>query len=326
VVDFNDMILFPLIKNLRVKFGKDLVFVDEAQDLSRARQALIRKFLKPNVGRMVVVGDDRQAIYGFAGADNDALSNMIRSLRADEFPLSVTWRCPKEVVRVAQRLVPDIEAAPSAAEGSVSTVVGREDTADLIGSLTPGDAVLCRNMAPLIEVAFSLIRSGKPAKVEGRNIGDGLINLARRWKVKTIDAFLNRLEAYEAREVQKAMAKDNESKQAEVEDRCETMRVIARACIEQSQTTVDDMVAYINNLFADGADNAVICATYHRSKGREWPRVVLWEHSERCPSRAARQDWELRQEDNLAYVAITRSQGELIFVENTKVQTRRDAA
>ena len=326
VVDFNDMILFPLVKNLRVKFGKDLVFVDEAQDLSRARQALIRKFLKPHVGRMVVVGDDRQAIYGFAGADNDALPNMIGSLRADTFPLSVTWRCPHAVVAVAQRYVGDIEAAPSAADGSVSTVMGRESTQELIASLEPGHAVLCRNMAPLIEVAFALIRCGKPAKVEGRNIGDGLVGLAKRWKVKTIDAFLNRLEVYEAREVQKAMAKDNESKQAEIEDRCETMRVIARACIEASQTTVDDMVTYINNLFADGADNAIVCATYHRSKGREWPRVVLWEHSERCPSRAARQEWELRQEDNLAYVAITRSQGELIFVESTKVSTRRDAA
>lgn len=318
VVDFDDMILFPLVKNLRVKFGKDLVFVDEAQDLSRARQALIRKFLKPNIGRMVVVGDDRQAIYGFAGADNDALPNMIRSLRAESYPLSVTWRCPKAVVETAQQLVHDIEAAPSAAEGSVETVSGMGPTKELLATLVPGDAVLCRNMAPLVEVAFSLIREGKPAKVEGRNIGDGLVNLVKRWKVKTIDAFLNRLETYQAREVQKAMAKDNEVKQAEIEDRCETLRVIARACIDQSKTTVDDMVDYITSLFADGEEQAVVCATYHRSKGREWPRVLLWEHHERCPSRAARQDWELRQEDNLAYVAITRSQNELIFVEDTK--------
>jgi superfamily I DNA/RNA helicase len=43
VVDFNDMILFPLIKNLRVKFDKTHIFLDEAQDTSRARQALARK-------------------------------------------------------------------------------------------------------------------------------------------------------------------------------------------------------------------------------------------------------------------------------------------
>src|SRR5258708_34521393 len=94
IVDFDDMILFPLIKNLRVKFGKDLIFLDEAQDLSRVRQALAKKFVKPG-GRMVVVGDDRQAIYGFSGADAAALDNLTSSLGAIKMPLSITWRCPK---------------------------------------------------------------------------------------------------------------------------------------------------------------------------------------------------------------------------------------
>jgi superfamily I DNA/RNA helicase len=309
------------VKNLRVKFGKDLIFVDEAQDLSRARQALIRKFLKPNTGRMVVVGDDRQAIYGFTGADAAALPNLIESLGAKALPLSVTWRCPRAVVELAQSLVPDIEAAPGAPEGSVSDVFGREATDELVMSLGPTDAILCRNMAPLVEVAFKMIRAGKPVKVEGRNIGDGLVALAKRWKAKTIDTFLQRLEAYRDREVQKALAKGNESKQAEVEDRCDTMRVIAQACLEAGKTEVTDVVEWINNLFADGATNATVCATYHRSKGREWPRVILWEHAERCPSRAARQPWQRQQEDNLAYVAFTRAQESLVFVEQPARKT-----
>ena len=325
IVDFNDMILFPLVKNIRVKFGKDLIFVDEAQDLSRARQALIRKFLKPNTGRMVVVGDDRQAIYGFTGADAAALPNLIASLGAQSLPLSVTWRCPQAVVALAQGLVPDIEAAPNAPEGAVSSTHGREATEELIASLGPTDAVLCRNMAPLIEVAFKLIRAGKPVKVEGRNIGDGLVAIAKRWKVKTIDTFLTRLEAYRDREVQKAMAKGNESKQAEVEDRCDTMEVIARACLEAGKTQVSDIVDWINDLFSDGATNATVCATYHRSKGREWPRVVLWEHDTRCPSRAAKQDWQREQENNLAYVAFTRAQSELVFVSEPSRKMRSAA-
>lgn len=325
VIDFDDMILMPLVKNLRVKFGKDLIFVDEAQDLSRARQALIRKFLKPNVGRMVVVGDDRQAIYGFTGADAAALPNLIAGLNATAYPLSVTWRCPREVVKLAQGLVPDIEAAEGAPEGSVSSVYGREATEALVASLGPSDAVLCRNMAPLVQVAFQLIRAGKPAKVEGRNIGDGLIALTKRWKVKSISVFLDRLEGYRDREVQKAMAKNNEAKQAEVEDRCETMAVIARAVQEQGKTDVADIVNWINDVFADGAENATVLATYHRSKGREWPRVILWEHGERCPSRAARQPWQLEQEDNLAYVAYTRAMRELIFVDEPSKKMREAA-
>jgi len=314
VVDFDDMILFPLVKNLRVKFTKDLIFVDEAQDLSQARQALIRKFLRPNTGRMVVVGDDRQSIYGFTGADAAALPNQIELLKAAELPLSVTWRCPRAVVTEAQRYVSDIEAAPNAAEGSVTRVTDRETIDELMTSLGPTDAVLCRNTAPLISAAYKLIRAGKPCKVEGRAIGEGLTALVQRWKVRTIDAFMGRLETYQEREVQKAMAKGNEAKMEEVQDKCETLREIAGACMAKGGTQVSDMVAFIDNLFADSATGVTILATYHRSKGREWPRVILWEHAQRCPSRAARQDWQRQQEDNLAYVAITRAQVQLIYV------------
>ena len=307
-VDFSDLVLFPLIKNLRVKFQKDLVFVDEAQDTSPARQALIRKFVKPS-GRVVLVGDDRQAIMGFSGADVDALPNMIRDFNATALPLSITWRCPKAVVRIAQGLVPDIEAAPEAPEGSVSFVKELP-----LADLGEGDAVLCRNTAPLISLAYKLIRAGKPCKVEGRSIGEGLQQLVRRWKVKTIDALLGRLEVYEDREVQKAQAKGNDAKVEEVQDRVATLREICQACIEQKKTEVSDVDTFINNLFADGVTGCIVLATGHKSKGREWDNVYLFEYSTRCPSKAAKQPHAVLQEYNLMYVMITRSMKSLVFV------------
>lgn len=308
VVDFNDMILFPLIKNLRVKFGKDIIYLDEAQDLSRTRQALARKFLKYGTGRMIVVGDDRQAIYGFTGADAAALSNLIQSLNAKVMPLTVTWRCPKAVVRLAQQIVPDIQAAGSAAEGSVTSVfeVKSQD-------LLPTDAILCRNTAPLIDTAYKLIRDGVACKVEGRAIGEGLKQLIGRWKVKSIDALMNRVDTYQDREVQKAMAKDQEQKAEQVIDKCETVRAICRAVLAKGLTTVADVNQFITDLFSDDVKGVVTLATYHRSKGREWPRVILIRHNELCPSRAAKQVWQLEQEANLAYVAITRAQQDLVF-------------
>lgn len=308
VVDFDDMVLWPLIKNLRVKYTKDLIIGDEAQDWSPVRQALARKFLRPFSGRLVIVGDDRQAIYGFSGADAQALRNMTEAVQAVTLPLSITWRCPKAVVALAQTLVPDIEAAPEAPEGEVLRV------AEMPKDVKVGDAILCRNTAPLIAEAYRLIRAKVPAKVEGRQIGEGLKALVGRWKVKTIDALLNRLEDYEAREVQKAMAKGNESKVAEVQDRVATIREICQACTLERRTQVDDVRAHIDALFADGDTKAVTLATYHRSKGREWDRVLLLEHSSRCPSRGARQAWQVEQEKNLAYVAYTRAKKTLVFV------------
>ena len=110
------------------------------------------------------------------------------------------------------------------------------------------------------------------------------------------------------------MAKGDEAKAEEVEDKCGTIMEICNACITNGKTTVNDVKEFIERLFADGVTNCVILATYHRSKGREWPRVFLWEHNARCPSKAAKQDWQLRQEDNLAYVAVTRAMQTLVYI------------
>ena len=42
--------------------------------------------------------------------------------------------------------------------------------------------------------------------------------------------------------------------------------------------------------------------------------MFLFEHFTRCPSKAARQPWQLEQEANLAYVAITRAQEDLVYI------------
>ncbi len=74
------------------------------------------------------------------------------------------------------------------------------------------------------------------------------------------------------------------------------------------------MFAFIDALFADGEKNVVTLASYHKSKGREWDNVYLLDHAGLCPSKAARQDWQKRQEANLAYVAYTRAKQTLTFV------------
>jgi ATP-dependent DNA helicase UvrD/PcrA len=316
VVDFDDMVLFPLVHNLRVRFGKDVIFLDEAQDTSRARRALVKKFLKPR-GRLMVVGDDRQAIMGFAGASANALDELIEEMNAEVLPLTMTWRCPKAVVKLAQRYVPDIQAADGAPEGTVTRVT------ELPAELRSTDAILCRNTAPLVEQAYALIRRGMPCKVEGREIGTGLLRLVDRWKtIKTVTAFLDKLEDWQARESQKAIAKGKEEKVQEIADKCDTLRVICRAVQDKvskhrsGNASLDDVRVFISDLFSDDVtkQGLLTLCTYHRSKGREWPRVMLVEHATRCPSPFAKQDWQLRQEDNLAYVAITRSQSELVFV------------
>jgi superfamily I DNA/RNA helicase len=302
------------VRALTARYRKDYVFLDEAQDTSRARRALVKKFLKPN-GKLVIVGDDRQAIYGFAGASPDALDELVQEMSAEVLPLTMTWRCPRSVVELAQEFVPDIEAADTAQEGTIS------HTSALPEGLRPTDSILCRNTAPLVAQAYRLIREGVACKVEGRDIGAGLVKMVDRWKhISKISPFLDQLNQWEHYERERAIAKGDSQRLADVEDRCETMRVVCDAVAARGGTTLDYVKKFITELFADNVKGMgmLTLATMHRAKGREWQRVILLDYDRLCPSPYARKEWQLRQEHNLMYVGITRSMSELMFCDRPR--------
>lgn len=307
-IDYDDMVYLPLI--LRVPFFRnDVVMVDEAQDTNPARRALVRCIVKAG-GRVIAVGDRHQAIYGFTGADADSLDLIRKDFNAVELPLTTTFRCPKAVVGYAQKWVSHITAASTAPEGSVSTM----PLSDIYtrNDLNGDTAVLCRNTKPLVELAFSLIRRRIGCKVEGRDIGNGLIKLATKWKVKNTDKLAEHLEKYKEAQVTKFLAKKQETRAQSIEDQVETLFVIIEDCNKQGKHTVDCVVEAINAIFADDVKGVLTLSTIHKSKGREFDTVYWLDRKGTLPSKYARQDWQLAQEDNLCYVCATRAKKSLI--------------
>lgn len=316
VIDFDDMVLAPLVHDLRV-WQFQWVLVDEAQDTNPARRALAMKLLRRG-GRLVAVGDDRQAIYGFTGADADALEQIRRATRATILPLTTTFRCGERIVEKAQEYVPDIRCTESR-EGAGDVRYALDRTEDgawyEVEGLRAEDGVLCRNVKPLIALAYQLIDKGIPCRVEGREIGEALCRIVEKWKtVHTIEDLIPRVEAWVEREVQKLAAKDRGDRAEIVEDQAAAILLVCEALIQEGKTAAADVGSRIRSLF-DG-DRGVVLTTIHKSKGREWKRVFLLYAADTLPSAWARQDWQLAQEDNLAYVAITRAEDELIFIES----------
>ena len=310
VIDFDDMIFAPLIHDIRLTWRYDWVLVDEAQDTNRARRLLAAKMLKPG-GRLIAVGDPAQAIYGFAGADNDAMDLIERDFQTTRLPLTVTYRCPKAVVRHAQQWVSHIEAHESAPEGVV-----REAAALDHATLEPGDAILCRNTRPLVELAFDLIRKRIACHVEGRDIGQGLLTLATKWKsVRTIAGLRTKLHEYEQREVKRLLEKDQENRVGALVDKVETLRVLMSGLKEDDR--IEELERVIATMFKDSEGNDrrdITLSTIHKSKGREWDRVYLLGRNKYQPSPYATQAWAQQQERNLCYVAVTRAKRELVEV------------
>jgi superfamily I DNA/RNA helicase len=310
VIDFDDMIYLPLLFRINF-FQYDNVVMDEAQDANIARKLLADALLRDN-GRFFGVGDPRQAIYGFTGADNESMENLKSHFQCKEMPLTVTYRCPKKVVQLAKNWVSHIEAHPSAPEGTVSLETF-EQMLQARARLNGDTAILCRSTRPLVTAAFALIREKVPCRIEGRDIGEQLKKLVSRWQsISTIPELEDKLEEWLDAESTKWIAKKKMARVQEAEDKVETIKVIMDACREDRRDLITDVVAYIDNIFADNVAGILTLSTIHRSKGREWKRVFWLDRFNTCPSRYATQDWEKIQEANLQYVAATRSMGELI--------------
>lgn len=301
VIDYDDMCWLPVVDS-HVSQLFDFLFVDEAQDLNVNQIQLVLQHLKPG-GRVVAVGDRNQSLYGFRGADVDAIPNLIKTLGAKILPLSITYRCPKSHVELAQRLVPDIQPADWAKEGIVRDV----PEGVMIAEASDGDMVLCRTNAPLVAPAFTLIRNGTKAVIRGRDIGKGLQVLVRKMKADSMLSLMTKLAEYKSREVSKLLAANKTSMAQVVGDKVDTIIALA-----DGVETITGLTFRIEQVFSDDVEG-VVFSSVHRAKGLEAERVYIL-RQDLMPHPMAKQPWEQVQEKNIQYVAYTRSKHELVFV------------
>lgn len=314
-IDFDDMIYMPVLRGTPM-YQNDWLFGDEMQDTNPARRALARKMLK-NAGRGLFVGDRAQAIYGFTGADNDAVEQIIDQFNCVELPLTVTFRCPKAVVELAQNYMPDIEAHPSAPEGEVQ-VLSPEGIFAKELALGPADAILCRKTAPLLSTAYGLIRRGIGCHVEGREIGSGLAKMVRRFGARGLKDMRAKMEKHRDEECEKLKSQGKETQAEALADRIETIFVIAD---NSGAKNVLELTTAIANMFEDSEGEnkpTLTLSSVHKSKGREWDRVFVLGYDTYMPSPWARQAWQVQQEYNLIYVAYTRSKNKLMLVQGPR--------
>lgn len=296
VIDFDDMIWFPFVYRLNV--GKfDVVFVDEAQDLNQAQIAMVLSANKMD-GRIIAVGDPAQSIYQFRGADSEAIPNFIDKLGAKTLPLSVSYRCPRLVINIAKEVVPDIEAAPNAKDGTVEEVPAEQ----LIKLVQPGDFVLSRTNAPLIKYCLALLRAGRPANIQGRDIGSNLIYFIKKSKAKTINSFIDYVNSWREIEVKRLLSEKKDSMVAIDKAEC-----LLNLC--EGTLSIKDLKETIEKLFNDVDDSSkVVFSTTHKAKGLERDRVFVLTNTYRYGPGVE------GEEANLWYVAVTRSKDSLFLV------------
>jgi len=300
-VDFTDMVYVPLTLDLRLE-AYDFVCVDEAQDLSRLTLELVLRLVAGGA-RALFVGDERQAIYAFAGADRRSLARVAEATVAALLPLSVSFRCPTRHVALARRFAPEMSAAPGATAGSVRLLPERA----LPRVARPGDLVLSRTNAPLVGTALALARGGLPTTVLGDDLAEELLELAER-----VFPVTTRLPEDAALAVERHGAAEAARLEEQHLTHPALPRLLERSADARRSRT--ELEAAVRRLFEPGSQaEAVVLSTIHKAKGREAERVFLLRPEELAVGSADAETEAV--EANVLFVALTRARRELVLVE-----------
>ena len=211
--------------------------------------------------------------------------------------------------------MPHISPSPDAPLGNVSKIT----YPDMFDNVGPGDVILCRNNAPLLEAAFSLINSGVPVKIEGKDLGAKLQDLVARWDSRDLEYITEKLVAYRDERCNKYIRTGRRQLAEDLADRVACIFTIMNRVYGLCDTPNGQysmLLSEIDNIFGDSVGPNYVClSTIHKAKGREWPKVYWL----RLPiSKYVTKDWEYEAEDNIAYVAITRAMEELNIIEMEK--------
>lgn len=299
ICSFNSMLW--LVEELAIEpFYKDLLIIDEAQDSNPSQQKLYEKFAERG-SRVIGVGDPNQSIWSFCGSTPEAWETFKQRFKGKFMVLEETYRCSQKVAELANHFKP-IQAKTSNPKGLVKTIAP-EKIQTYLGS---DNLILSRFNAPLIKWSLLLTREGISNEIKGIEISQKIISYIEKFSN-------NNYFDYEECD-QKTKAKLRELKENNKHQEAEQIKDIylaVQSCYETlypEASSVKQWLMKIEQLFKDKNENQIVrLSTIHRSKGDESENVFLlgsnqlpYHHNE--------------EENNLIYVAITRSKLNLYLI------------
>jgi DNA helicase-2/ATP-dependent DNA helicase PcrA len=308
VIDFADMIYIPATNPQIIDEVFDYIFLDEAQDINNAQLKFLEN-LKKISGRLIAFGDLNQAIYSFSGSSIDSFQKIIDMPNTISLPLSVNYRCGKNIVNEARKVYTDIIAY----EGSIDGIVRVGD----IEEITEGDMVIARNNAPLISLYFYLIGKSIKAHLVGKEIERGILDLAKSVLSTSRDKVIAGLKVKLTR-IEKDLEKlkmnkpRNHPRYLAMYEKVEILLLILSKIDRPN-----DLVKKIEEIFNENKEGCKLLSC-HRSKGLESDRIFFiqrYNGQQLIPSKYARKDWEKVQENNLLFVGLTRAKKELVYID-----------
>ncbi len=314
------------------------LFVDEFQDVNLAQWRLLRAWLGDRTD-LFVVGDARQAVYGWNGADPTLLARLPELLPGTSvLRLDENHRSTPQIVQAASSLLPrHVRPATERPDGPPPVVASFDsDEAESLSvarwlrqAHRPGRswsqlAVLARTNARLEPVADALERFGIPHRLTPLTPADialrRAIGLLRRAPArKPLRNAVADVTATLQATWTDANSADANSAGAALPP--ELARLVEEHAVEEPGACVGDFLAWLVATMGDPRSEGqctfddrdrVELTTFHKAKGLEWPAVaVVGLEDGIVPIIYATTPEALAEERRLFYVALTRAEEEL---------------
>ena len=315
--DFTDMIEKFIKAELCPKY--DVVFIDEAQDLSPIQWKMF-DVLKKNSNHVILAGDDDQAIYGWAGAD----VKRFQQEPAKEIILPQSYRVPKLVQHIADNIlsrIPDErrikkEWQARDEEGSIYFGTSIEDV-----PLDEGKwLVLARYNDKLIKLKPSLRDRGIYFEYKNR----------KSYKTRLYEAIQNytrwtqgsQLSLSECRDLFEYFGKEFPEKEERMYDLKEFGYSFTQQWFEVFETEPEDSLYIRDMLQAEeklSKEARVKLSTIHAAKGGEADNVLLILDNTKTIREAIEKSPDKEDEENrIWYVGVTRTKQNLYIMAAKK--------
>ena len=324
VIDFDDL-LTQTLHAMRtdpawaegVRWRYRHLFVDEAQDLNPLQHAVLEAIRggRPDI---CLVGDPRQAIYGWNGADPTTLAEVeVHYPRVTVLALRSNYRCSPQVLRAAAAALeasgqhdsshselpsgPAVRVQRHDDEHAEAQAIARHVRALMHQRRGREIAVLARTNEQLTLLQALFSEHGiETERSVGRSPLETVLRAAYRCTSRELLATWVGSALNDNDEVTRRVATEADRFLSSGESGTFRAWVEARTAFDDLEPTHDG--------------DAVALITFHAAKGREWHSVVIAGAEEGLvPHGSALSALQLAEEARLFYVAITRAAHDLLI-------------
>ena len=324
VIDFDDL-LTQTLTALRtdpawaegVRWRYRHLFVDEAQDLNPLQHAVLEG-IRGGRADICLVGDPRQAIYGWNGADPSTLAEVeVHYPRVTVLALRSNYRCSPQVLRAGAAALeasgqhdsshselpsgPAVRVQSHQDEHAEAQAIARHVRALMHQRRGRELAVLARTNEQLTVLQAAFDEHGiETERSVGRSPLETVLRAAYRCTSRELLATWTESALVDIDEVTRRVATEADRFLSSGEAGTFRAWVEARTAFDDLEPTHDG--------------DAVALITFHAAKGREWHGVVIAGAEEGLvPHGSALSALQLAEEARLFYVAITRAAHDLLI-------------